>query len=236
MEGKNVAEIWLGEDTIGQKPRDLRLVLRAFGWLTVERPGQAPKQGYACRVLSQEERRERLKKYLSSYQHVFALLAALLCQPGRLATREDLQEWLFGDYSPRKAAARLDDTASRLRSLLRSVVPEVEPDTLFWLEQAGISRAYRLAPYPTVWLDVDAFLWYMEQASRFERFGEQGLALVCWERAFQLGRRGIFLAGCYAPWLDARRELLEGLLSQCAQALARCYRLQGGIAQAEFSL
>ncbi|RAQ98122.1 hypothetical protein A4R35_21455 [Thermogemmatispora tikiterensis] len=236
MEEKDVIEIDPRGDSVRQKRRESWLVLRTFGWLTVQGPEQAPRRVWSSRVLSQGEQRGIRRKSLSSYQHIFALLAALLCQPERLATREDLQEWLFGDYPPRKAAARLDDTASRLRCLLRSVAPEVEPDRLFWLEQAGVSRAYRIAPYPTVWLDVDAFLWYMEQASRFERFGEQGLALVCWERAFQLGRRGAFLTGCYAPWLEARRELLEGLLSQCVQALVRCYLHQGGIAQAELYL
>jgi hypothetical protein len=92
---------------------------------------------------------------------------------------------------------------------------------------------YRLAPYPLIWLDVDALAWHVEQACRLERFGED--ALPFWERAYELARRGEYLSEePYSDWAEPRRAEVRGALRQSVHALTHAYlRQPGGQGQAE---
>jgi DNA-binding SARP family transcriptional activator len=160
------------------------------------------------------------------------LLKVLLCQPSRFASRDLLMETLWPDYSRGKAQARLDDTASVLRTLLRSISGSRENllPSVHSSKESG--NGYHLAPYPLVWVDMDAFLWNAEQAARMERFGDDPLPY--WERAYALASRGTFLADePYSEWAHEHRKLLTGQYRQCVHQLARLYRERGGQTQAE---
>ena len=160
------------------------------------------------------------------------LLKVLLCQPSRFASRDLLMETLWPDHPRGKAQARLDDASSALRTLLRSVsgsranlLPAVHSS-----KESG--NGYQLAPYPLIWVDADAFLWYVEQATRMERFADD--PLPSWERAYALASRGTFLADePYSEWAGERRELLAGQYRQCVHQLAHLHREHGGQARAE---
>ena len=160
------------------------------------------------------------------------VLKVLLCQPSRFASRDLLMETLWPDYSRGKAQARLDDTASVLRTLLRAICGSRENllPSVHSSKESG--NGYHLAPYPLVWVDMDAFLWNAEQAARMERFGDDPLPY--WERAYALASRGTFLADePYSEWTHEHRKLLTGQYRQCVHQLARLYRERGGQTQAE---
>jgi tetratricopeptide (TPR) repeat protein len=91
---------------------------------------------------------------------------------------------------------------------------------------------YRLAPYPLIWVDVDALSATVRQACLLERFGDD--PLPSWERAYQLVSRGTYLAEePYSQWADSRREEVEGHLRQCVHALARLWLARQGEAAEE---
>jgi hypothetical protein len=92
---------------------------------------------------------------------------------------------------------------------------------------------YRLAPYPLIWLDVDALAANVRQACLLERFGDD--ALPFWERAYALARRGEYLPEeRYTEWAESVRAEVSGALRQSVHALTRAYlRLHGESGQAE---
>jgi DNA-binding SARP family transcriptional activator len=160
----------------------------------------------------------------------FALLKILLCQPQRHAPRDLLMELLWPEQPHRRAGARLDDAASVLRTLLRPASGENPLEYRHSNRDSG--NSYHLAPYPLIWVDADAFEWYVAQACRVERFGEDALPL--WEEAYRLAARGAFLADeLYSEWAKQRRALLAGHCRQCVHELTRLYRQRGAPAEAE---
>lgn len=160
----------------------------------------------------------------------FALLKILLCQPQRHAPRDLLMELLWSEQPHRRAGARLDDAASVLRTLLRPTSGENPLEYRHSNRDSG--NSYHLAPYPLIWVDADAFEWYVAQACRLARFGEDALPL--WEVAYGLASRGVFLADeLYSEWVKERRALLAGHYRQCVHELTRLYRERGAQAETE---
>ena len=158
------------------------------------------------------------------------LLKAHLTQPDRFALRDWLMEqfWPKSPYS--NADERLDDVASSLRGLLRP--PESHAKILhFVYGKDGKGNGYRLEGYPQIWVDADAFEWYVQQAARLDRFGHDSLSL--WEEAYQLGSRGEFLPDeWYSDWAQPRRELLQGQYRQCVHRVVQILRESGAYEQA----
>src|SRR5260370_36696545 len=91
----------------------------------------------------------------------------------------------------------------------------------------GSGDGYQLAPYPLLWVDVDALDWYVEQAARMERFGDEPYSF--WEQAYQLASRGMYLPDePYSSWAYKRRERIAGSLRQSVHALARLSLVRPG--------
>jgi DNA-binding SARP family transcriptional activator len=160
------------------------------------------------------------------------LLKALLCCPHRFATRDWLMEQFWPDTPQSKAEERLNDVASGLRTLLR---PAGSQAKILHYVHGTSSSGYRLEGYPPIWVDADAFTWYMQQAAMLERYGEDSLPFL--ETAYQFGTRGTLLAeDLYSPWAVERRRMIDGLYRQCVHQVARHYRQHGAIAEAELRL
>jgi DNA-binding SARP family transcriptional activator len=160
-----------------------------------------------------------------------SLLKILLSQPARHAPRDVLMELLWPDTGRQQASDRLDDAASTLRCLLRPAGSKLDLVPLVHGAK-GNGNGYQLAPYPLIWVDAEAFLWYVEQAARLERFGDEALPL--WERAYQLASVGPYLAGePYSEWASERRHLLAGQYRQCVHQLAHLHRTRGEYGRAE---
>ena len=162
------------------------------------------------------------------------VLKALLTQPNRFATRDWLMEQFWPESVRSRAEERLDDVASGLRTLLRP--PASSAKILHYVYGGtGKGSAYRLESFPPIWVDADAFAWYVEQAARFERFGQDALPL--WEHAYQLASRGEFLPEeRYSDWATERRDLLAGLCRQCVHRLTALLRERGATEQATLHL
>ncbi len=155
-----------------------------------------------------------------------SLLALLLCQPNRQAHRDWLMEQFWPERSWEAAVHRLENIFSCLRGLLRPPGGGESLARSVTSKKTGGS-SYRLDAFPTLWVDVDALTWHVEQAARMERFGENPLSF--WEQAFALFQRGPFLAdNPYATWITEQRGRLEGDGRQCVHALARLYLASSG--------
>ena len=158
------------------------------------------------------------------------LLKAHLTQPDRFA----LRDWLLEQFWPRSplslAAERLDDVASGLRGLLRP--PGCNAKILhFVYGKNGKGNGYRLEGYPQIWVDAEAFEWYVEQAARLDRFGRDSLSL--WEQAYKLGSRGEFLPDeRYSDWAQPRRARLQGQYRQCVHRVVQLLREIGAYEEA----
>ncbi len=150
------------------------------------------------------------------------LLKACLSQPDRFALRDWLMEQFWPKSPLSQAHERLDDVASGLRGLLRP--PGSTAKILhFVYGKDGKGNGYRLEGYPQIWVDADAFEWYVQQAARLDRFGHNSLSL--WEQAYQLGSRGEFMPDeRYSDWAQPRREQMSGLYRQCVRRVVQCFR------------
>jgi DNA-binding SARP family transcriptional activator len=155
-----------------------------------------------------------------------SLLKLLICQPHRSASRDWILEQFWPETESSKAEGRIDDVASHVRTLLISPSGKKEPFLLYMRNSKNSGGHYRLAAYPLIWVDTDAFEWSVQQAARLDRFGHDSLSL--WEQAYQLAARGMFLPEeQYSDWAIARREKLEGQYRQCVHRLVHVLREKG---------
>ncbi len=159
-------------------------------------------------------------------------LKLLTSQADRYAPKDWLIEHLRGDdylITPK----RLENIVSFVRQLL-SLPDGTRPAGMLRYVRASHESGdgYRLAPYPLIWLDVDALAHTVRQACLLERFGDDPLPQ--WERAYQLASRGTYLSEePYSDWAEVRREEVEGHLRQCVHALARLWLARQGEAAEE---
>ena len=158
------------------------------------------------------------------------LLKACISRPDRFALRDWLMEQFWPESARSRADERLDDVASGLRGLLRP--PNCSAKLLhFVYGKDGKGNGYRLTDYPEIWVDSDAFEYYVDQAARLDRFGYDSLSL--WEQAYRLGSRGEFLPDeCYSDWAQPRRERIAGLYRQCVHRVVQLLREAGAYEQA----
>jgi DNA-binding SARP family transcriptional activator/tetratricopeptide (TPR) repeat protein len=156
---------------------------------------------------------------------VLSLLKLLLCQPGRQAHRDQIMEQFWPEHAQSVASHRFHNITSTFRKLLcpQDGVPLLPPIS----GRKDSSSIYTLPAYPRLWVDSDAIAWNIEQAARMERFGDD--ALPFWQRAFDLLKRGPFLADeLYASWAQAKRTELEGYYRHCVHALSLLYLTRYG--------
>jgi tetratricopeptide (TPR) repeat protein len=158
------------------------------------------------------------------------LLKLLASQPGRLATKDWLLEKLHrsrGDKEEWGGLTRFDNVVSLLRGLL---CPQGMPGEdhlrkilVEWISSTPESgTGYRLACFPLIWLDVEAIGAHVQQAQEREAGGQD--AFPSWHAAYEIGKRGPFLADAqYSDWATGKRGEIEGYLWQSVQALWRLY-------------
>ena len=113
-----------------------------------------------------------------------SVLKLLLCRPSRFALRDWIMEQFWPDMERNSAIHRFDNVLWVLRGLLcppdapnhdklrTTLLASVRGD-----QSSGIG--YQLASYPLIWVDADAFEWYVEQAARSARFGDDPLPFGC---------------------------------------------------------
>ncbi len=161
------------------------------------------------------------------------LLKLLLSRPERFA----LKEWLTEQFCRDRelfSNVRLDNIVSLLRGVLCPPAYEALRTHLvaYVRSSPGGGDGYQLATSPLIWVDSEALAWYVEQAARLERFGDE--ALPYWERAYALAKRGTFFPDeVYTDWSAPKRGDVAGLLRQSVQALARLYLARHGAAGEE---
>ncbi len=161
------------------------------------------------------------------------LLQLLVTKPGRFASKDWLMTHLREGENTCITEKRLENIVSFLRGLLALPSGKKLSDLIVYVRATQDSGdGYRLAPFPLVWLDIDALAWNVQQAALKERFNDN--ALPYWERASALASRGRFLIEePTSEWAQVRREAVEDQLRQCVHALSRLYLARFGQAGEE---
>lgn len=154
------------------------------------------------------------------------LLKALLCSPGRQASRGRLLEILWSDIDPEESSPYLNDAAYRLRKVLQ---PRKEQESL--LHTSRDTGSYALARQERLWVDADAALALLEQAEKMERQG--GDAVAIFEEANGYLSRGEFLAEEEYLSFYGRRTTVGRARRGCLLALARAYGQRGWLLREE---
>jgi DNA-binding SARP family transcriptional activator len=160
------------------------------------------------------------------------LLQLLLSQSGRCAHRDWILERFWPYTAKSKGDKNLDNISSYLRDLLSGL--GIDGDELFCYVRKIKSSGgvYRLAPYPLIWFDTDAFLWHMDHAILHKRMGGDPLPFL--EAAYSLGARGTYLSEeLYSPWAEEQREKIAGTFRLCVHQLGRLSLERGHTMQAE---
>jgi ABC-type transport system substrate-binding protein/DNA-binding SARP family transcriptional activator/DNA-binding beta-propeller fold protein YncE len=112
-----------------------------------------------------------------------ALLAVLVCQAGRVVTRERLVDALWGDAPRHAALSSIRAHVSHLRSVLE---PEHEPGTAYRVLVTE-SSGYRLA-VPEANVDASRFKLLADEGRSQLETGDAGAALAAFDEALSLSR------------------------------------------------
>jgi DNA-binding SARP family transcriptional activator len=158
------------------------------------------------------------------------LLKVLLCQPRRRASKDDVIAFIWSGVQLKNARRACDAAASVLRGILRSHGGE----SLLLTTRQGSRTLYRLADQRSLWVDADAHDACIDQALHAEGIKQISEALLLWETAYRLGKRGAFLEDdADAIWALERRQQVEGNQRLCVHHLADLYLADNRSEEAE---
>jgi DNA-binding SARP family transcriptional activator len=149
-----------------------------------------------------------------------ALLKLLLCRQHRRAMKDELVTLLWAGAHLKNVGRACDAAAS----VLRKVLGAPDGSSLLLTTHRGSSTTYRLADQQRLWVDADACDACVEQAIQAEGLGSVQEALVWWEEASRLLKRGVFLEeDVQEEWTRERRQVVEGNQRLCVHHLADRY-------------
>jgi DNA-binding SARP family transcriptional activator len=134
-----------------------------------------------------------------------ALLKVLLCRAKRRAPRDELIEVIWPDRGAINAAHALESAASVLR---RHILRTEEVGSLLLTLHSGGETIFKLADQQCLWVDADALLSLLSQATRAECQGLDPLPLL--EEAHALVRGDFLEDDLYAEWAQPRRHTIDG--------------------------
>ena len=158
------------------------------------------------------------------------LFKALLSCPDRFATRSWLNEQFWPTSKQKSAEERLNDVVSSLRTLLR-LEGNTDMFVHFVYGTNGRGAGFRLDAYPHLWCDADAFEWYVKHAMLLDQ--RQQDSTTCWERAYLLAERGVYLPEqIEEDWTRPRRDYLNGLYRDCVHRWTHLLRHAGYVDEA----
>ena len=181
-----------------------------------------PEENPACYVeLSQQLVREHDGRALT--------LLRLFCNAeGRFVSKDQLMTLLCEGRKACITEKTLQNIISSLRDLLALGSHQKIPDLIAYVRGTRESGdGYRLAAFPLVWLDLDAIVWNVKQATLKQRFHDDPLPY--WERAYQLASRGTYLIEePFSDWAHGRRDMVQDQLRQCVHALIHLYLVREG--------
>src|SRR5579859_3464151 len=160
------------------------------------------------------------------------LMELLISQPQRTAHRDWVLEQFWPTTIQRKAEQNLDNMSNYLHTLLAGLAEDGEELFGYVRKIKSLGGTYRLAHYPLVWVDADAFLWYMQHAALYRRMGDDPLPFL--EAAYPLGTRGTYLVEApYSDWAKTRRMEIDGALRSCVHQLGHLYLKRERFSEAE---
>ncbi len=151
------------------------------------------------------------------------LLKLLTSRPERYAPKDWLMTHLREGKDPDQSITprRLENIVSTLRKLVCLPSGKRLQDLLTYERATHESGdGYRLAGYPTVWVDADALAWNVKHACLKEQFHDD--AFSYWQRAYELASRGPFLLDeGSSDWARKRRREVQDHSRQSIHALTR---------------
>jgi len=197
--------------------------ISTFGEFALERlvPAQ-PSTAHAPRYerVAQEEWRSR--------GPAKTLLKVLLCRTRRRASREELLEALWPQEEEEIDVAHAFDSAV---SVLRKVLCTQHGESLLAKSRAGGVTIFSLPGQERLWVDADAFLGSVEQATHAERMGADPLPIL--EAAHALVTGEFLEDELYSGWAEPRRQMINAAHHRCLYRLADLYLERNRPEQAE---
>jgi predicted ATPase/DNA-binding SARP family transcriptional activator len=169
-------------------------------------------------ISEQEWTRKKLKQ----------LLAALLTEPGRVFTYDQLTELLLVRDDPQKARRNLQSLMSRLR---RTLEPECRraADSTFVIRRGEGYCFNTEAPYS---LDTDELGSLVEQAGKLMELGQWVEALYCSQRAVDLYLGDFAIEYPYEEWTLIPRDRYRTQYIRALRQLAECHARVGNLQSA----
>lgn len=143
------------------------------------------------------------------------LLAYLLCERARPASRDTLVELLWGESAPPSWETSLKALVSKLRPFTSGLAPRGEPGPAIH----GQYGCYQLELPRDAWIDVEAARSSLDEGEGALRRGCSRSAWGAFNVTVSVARRG-FLPGESAAWAEERRRDLERLLLRALDGYA----------------
>ena len=155
------------------------------------------------------------------------LLKVLLLSRGRVFSKDELIEALYGGGDPQKKVRNLQGRVSELR---RALEPELHAgvDSRYIVRIGG---GYCFSDAAPCWLDTEAFLKQIEEAQHSQEEHRWDLAAESYERAARLYRGDLLETDRYEEWVEPTRENLRRNYLDSMLELASCYEQLGRLRQ-----
>jgi len=154
-----------------------------------------------------------------------ALFQILLVEPGRFVPTDQLVEYLWPDFPPRKAQNNLWVTISQLRRVLEPDLPPRARSSYIRKEGEG----YRFNAESNYWLDCDEFTKHLAIA---QSANDLTARITAWEAARILVRGEYLDDDPYAEWVQLPRIQWQRRCEQMYVNLAEAYGRNGRFQQA----
>lgn len=186
---------------------DAAIRIQTFGTLQVWRHGQ---------TVDERDWRTRQARQL---------LKILLTGRPRPISNDWLIEVLWPGSTPDAAATTLRSAINALRNVLEPDRPKRTPSSYIHTQAPG----YAFRSHPDIWLDVEVFERYLDQAEASAQTQEQQRLL---EAALALYHDDYLTEDPYADWAKAERERLQERFFATLLSVANLYANQGHYAPA----
>ena len=148
-----------------------------------------------------------------------SLLKMLLMSRGRVFSKDELIEALYGGEDPQKKVRNLQGRVSELRRVLEPSLDSGASSQYV----VRIGGGYCFSDTAPCWLDTEVFLERIEEAQRIQGEHSWNPAAESYETAAALYRGDLLEADRYEEWVEPSRRTLRRQYLDSMLELAACY-------------
>lgn len=148
------------------------------------------------------------------------LFKCLVSNRGRIFSKDQLIDALFGHLDVDKASLNLYNRISELRKVLEPDLPKRHPSA--FIERIGTGD-YRFVDTDLCWVDAESFQRHAETAQELEQTSRWSEAIEQYNKALQLYRGEYLAEDLYEEWTQATRQYLAEKHLDIIEGLIRCH-------------